>query len=196
MKLDHKKYLFMKTYPGIIFFTLAIIILSACSDEDKNPDWWLKRDYWGEVSEDFNGVLWDGAVIYGRDHSNRERAHPGNVFGIDNYANLLLESLGFHDIPCEVGKHTLYDVNPNRSELPWAGYHTAAGDVLGDYFTLFESEENFIDIISIEGKEVTATFQLTLLPDTTRRRVRIDIPDTLRFTNGFFHTRLNPDERK
>jgi hypothetical protein len=65
------------------------------------------------------------------------------------------------------------------------------GDVARDLFTILESEENYIEVLSLEGDEITAEFQVTFVRDNLEAISNPEVPDTIRFTNGYLHTRLN-----
>ncbi len=171
----------------------CLVCLSCSKDDDFSAIW--NWDYWGEVSADLNGSSWDQALIYGHNHSTMTLSHPGLALSIDVYGDsgFLRESLFLNQIPCDIGKHMLYDVDPNLSDLPRAWYSTilADGDVVGDSFYVLETADNFIDITSLDKSEVIAKFQISFLRDATRGKSNAGIPDTIRFTDGYLHTKLN-----
>jgi len=63
------------------------------------------------------------------------------------------------------------------------------GDVLGDVFKLDKTKDNTIEITEISGNEIKGKFNATLIRDTSRPKY-LESYDTLRFTDGVFHTRI------
>jgi hypothetical protein len=67
------------------------------------------------------------------------------------------------------------------------------GDVLGDVYGPAEGFDNYLNIEMYNSKtgEIKGTFQMTMVK--TRDGGEPVLPDTLRFTNGRFHTRFVQD---
>jgi hypothetical protein len=67
------------------------------------------------------------------------------------------------------------------------------GDVLGDIYSPADGFDNYLNIEMYNSKtgEIKGTFQMTMVK--TRDGGETVLPDTLRFTNGRFHTRFVQD---
>ncbi|MDO6389558.1 hypothetical protein Q4E40_05435 [Pontibacter sp. BT731] len=68
------------------------------------------------------------------------------------------------------------------------------GDVLGDIFKVYgKAVDNYVTITSFNEKtrEVKGEFQVTLVFDQLDNRNDPTAPDTIRFTNERFHTKIN-----
>jgi len=176
---------------------ILIVIATSCSkddDENQNPAWW-SRDYWGEVSVNVNGSLWQNPLILGFDHSTDSTliVHPGLAMVIDVYeSELIRETLDFSQVPCEIGEFELYSIDPDSTDLPRVVYLTilADGDVLGDVYNVDPSNSNTIEIEELIDDEIFGSFNLTLIRDLSRPPTSVNTVDTIRFTEGSFHTRL------
>ncbi len=172
---------------GFVFFT-------ECSDKETNPDWWL-FDYWGEITAIKNNESLERAFIIGYGHpSDTMLQHSGLGIGIDIYneLNTESESLTFIQIPCEIGKYDLVSSDPNFTDLPIVSYLTiVGGDVAGDVYKVDTLKVNVIEITELtDDNEVYGTFELNMFRDTSRPPVSSRSLDTVRITEGYFHTRL------
>jgi hypothetical protein len=78
------------------------------------------------------------------------------------------------------------------SDQPSAAFFTliSDGDVSGNSYYTVDSEDNYIqiDTYNSKTKEIWGSFQLTLA--IYRPRYSDALPDTLRFRNGRFHTKI------
>lgn len=179
------------------FLLLGFFATMGCSEEETNPDWWL-FDYWGEITAIKNNEGLERAFIIGHDHTlNPTLNHPGLTIGIDIYneKNFESESLTFIQVPCEIGRYNLVSTDPNTHDLPTVSYLTIIedGHVAGDVYIVDTTKINVIEISELtESDEVFGTFELNMIRDTSRVPVSILTLDTVRFTEGYFHTRLNP----
>jgi len=182
----------------LIFTVFSFLILFSCSKEMSEIDT-STINYWGESSVLKNNVLWETDLVYGGDHPSLEDSllhHPGLVITIETFNSLgyPIENLAFNEIPCEVGRQSLFKGDPNQVDFPTVSYITIQdgfGDVLGDVYRVVDKFDNFIEILSLENDEIKANFELLMVRDTSRRKVSINSPDSISFTNGFFHTKLN-----
>jgi hypothetical protein len=114
-----------------------------------------------------------------------------NIF-IDRFSkeNYHREGLNISKIQREIGK---FSVHRYKTQPPYSYYSTLVdgGDVLGDVYDLVtEQEDNYVEIEKLSGKEIWGKFQLTFVKDTTFGVADPSAPDTVRLTNGVFHTKL------
>ncbi len=60
----------------------------------------------------------------------------------------------------------------------------ADGDVIEDRFVIFENEDNFIDIQTLDTIEMILidSFKVTFIRDVSDRIDNLSLPDTIRFT--------------
>ena len=186
----------MQDLKSKIIAGLFLILLFTCNkDDDGNPYYW-NRDYWGEATALKNGEQWN-ALIYG--HRRSVPTHIGASFSIDVYdvfgdVGFRRETLHFFRVPLKKGIYEFVkSIAQDSLDSPGVRhlYILQDGDVVGDLFTILESEENYIEVLSLEGDEITAEFQVTFVRDDLESISNPEVPDTIRFTNGYFHTRLN-----
>ncbi len=186
----------MQDLKSKIIAGLFLILLFTCNkDDDGNPYYW-NRDYWGEATALKNGEQWN-ALIYG--HRRSVPTHIGASFSIDVYdvfgdVGFWRQALSFFRVPLEKGTYNLVkSVAQDSLESPGANYIFILqdGDVAGDLFTILESEENYIEVLSFDDDEIAAGFQVTFVRYNLETISNPEVPDTIRFTNGYFHTRLN-----
>lgn len=108
------------------------------------------------------------------------------------------QQLLFQKIPFfpPTGRHKLVSSNPfagcQSSREPQVALYTmlSYGDVGGDSYYVSDSEDNYLQIDSYNAKtkEIKGSFQLTLV--ARKPRSSDALPDTLRFRNGRFYTKI------
>jgi hypothetical protein len=123
---------------------------------------------------------------------NREMDIISELYSQEGY---LRQQLCFIKIPRYIGRHKIVpavsqhcnELDPVYGELFTLNQD---GDVLGDVYNTLESADNFIQIDQFNEKtgEINGIFQLTLVIE--RRGDESRLPDTLRFTEGKFHTKI------
>ncbi|MEL6864866.1 MAG: hypothetical protein AAFP19_10615 [Bacteroidota bacterium] len=189
MRHSSKPLLFRPHSSSFLFLLLFFIVLSSCK---KNPDYWL-RDYWGEIRATKNGEVWEDGLIYG--HLKAEPTHIGSDFNIDVFKNgTRIEDLYLYRIPNIPGYyHFVHSSARDSIEDPGAWYTEilADGDVFGDSYDVLEGDDSYIEVLSRQGDKITAQFQLVMIRDTTWGIGNPSLPDTIRFTDGYIHTKLN-----
>ncbi len=174
-----------------IFIIASIAFLqffpSCKKDKVKYPD--FPEGRWGTAEAKRNGEDWAGAC-----YSRFDAENPGFFgvnFGVYNNNYYYLGSLSFSNIPPQVGsyvvtKRVLWEYEGAR------GYYSIFDiDVpLGDYNIINGAESNYIAIDSYDtvSREIKGRFEVTML---VNKRPSADAPDTVRFTQGTFHTRLD-----
>jgi hypothetical protein len=161
---------------------------------------------WGYLTADMNGAEWSKTYknTYQVTHGIVSYAdEPQGVF----YAVISIlhtpegydrQHLLFQNIPFSphTGRHKLVSCNPyagcESSDKPKVALFEllSDGDVGGDCFYTADSEDNYIQIDSYNEntKEIKGSFHLTLV--ARKPRSSNVLPDTLRFRNGRFHTRI------
>ena len=171
------------------FIVGLVLFFLSCKKEEINIG---SEYYWGNVSANFNNKEWENGKIHGT--SNTLNIGFDIIVDVYNEVGFLRESLHIYQIPKIEGVHSILNsIHQDSTNQPGALYNTLQddGDVLGDVYRLVIGENNFIEISSINGNEVEGAFQVTFAIDDSRDKVFPLAPDTIRFTNGFFHTRLN-----
>jgi len=162
---------------------------------------------WGYFTADMNGTEWNktyrnayqvthGIVSYRDEPQGVFFALKSILYSPEGYdrQDLLFQNIPFSPLP---GRHKLVPCNTyagcESSEKPKVALFEllSDGDVAGDFFYTVDSEDNYIQIDSYNAKtqEIRGSFQLTLANARIPRSSNV-LPDTLRFRNGRFHTRI------
>lgn len=165
----------------------GFILLGSCKeDEDFIPDY-----YWGEASALKNGEEWNPEVI-------AIKSEESFAVFIDGYlqdnGSPYMERLSIAPLPHSNGIYDLFDVktiNVLESDSIQAFYSTSFGDVLGDTYRPDNNSNNYIEILEYNActKEIRGTFNVTLVLSKDDASGPPP-PDTLKFTNGTFHTKI------
>ncbi len=163
---------------------ISCFFLFSCSGDDEFsiPDY-----YSGSVNADFNGKAWS-ALIHGFNVSDI------NTYGIMvanyNSENIIREVLTLARIPRQLGE---YQLSSNLS-LMSSLYTTIVsdGDVTCDIYYLDDDYNNRIEITSFDhnGSNIEGNFELTFYHIRPNYKCDINVPDTLKFRNGVFQTRI------
>ncbi|MCC6461574.1 MAG: hypothetical protein IT260_13960 [Saprospiraceae bacterium] len=112
------------------------------------------------------------------------------------YANGVRESVYFSDIPCVAGSYTFEkDQNSNwANSIPQASLEWVLdGDQsLGGLNVDTSRAGNFIEVIRYDSiqKTVEGRFEVYLINYGSPNNTIFDLPDSLRFTEGKFHLKL------
>ncbi|MGG7666323.1 hypothetical protein [Dyadobacter sp. BHUBP1] len=162
---------------------------------------------WGYLTADMNGADWSKTYknAYQVTHGSTNYAdNPKGVFYTltsilyspegYNRQELLFQKIPFFPMP---GRHKVASCNSyagcESSDKPQVALFESLsdGDVAGDFFYTVDSEDNYIQIDSYNAKtqEIKGSFQLTLANARIPRSSDV-LPDTLRFRNGRFHTKI------
>lgn len=172
---------------------ILLTVLTAFQSCQEEPSL-IPDIYWGEASAIKNGEPWNG-LIY---------AQPDEPYGYGfsisinafNKQQILRENLHFYKIPYIVKKNKIDTIELRiDTVLTGASYNTILddGDVLGDIFDVYNgASENYIRVTSYDENsgEVRGEFAVTFVFDETDNRSDPTAPDTIRFTNGQFHTKI------
>lgn len=163
-----------------------LFALASCDNELKIPNY-----YSGTASADFNNNNWT-ALIHGV-NSNDEITFHIQIANFDS-DNIMREALDIVHIPKMVGSYTL-STNFNE-ETGVCLYKTLAadGDVGCDTYYLVDSPEyeNTLVISKFEnnGRNIEGTFELTFYHIRPDDKCDSNAPDTIKFRNGVFKTKI------
>ncbi len=96
------------------------------------------------------------------------------------------------NLPKIVGVHEIDGCDEQNLTIITGNFITiiADGDVAGDLWCIVPDSLNYLEITSIKNDIVEGKYELTLLRDLKDRPQYSDFPDTLRFRNGYFKTRI------
>ncbi len=186
------------------WFALIMLLFVSCNKDDIPPN-----PTWGNMSVLMNNEKWADryaggqGTIYGGSYRWTEPCQAQYydlVMYLYNSNRFLRESLSFNLADFEPGTKATgqYKILKNQWQCDsvatvYSGYGTIAedGDVVQDVYDVLETEDNFLQIESFDAnsREIKGTFQVTFI--ITRRSTEPStLPDTLRFTNGKFHTKI------
>lgn len=172
----------------IVCLFFSFLILTSGCKKDK-----IRGQYFGTASALLNGTEWKaGKVTCTVDQGcyNGKLGIQFLVYSSEGYAR---ESIGFHKIAMRTGLKKVYPINYlNACNDTLDGtYHTLTddGDVTLDSYNAIPTSDNFLNIEKYDDvtKEIWGTFTIAYEILT---RQSINSPDTIRITNGKFHTRI------
>jgi hypothetical protein len=184
-----------------IFTLLALVLLFACDDEKED------RKGWGTFSANINGTPWENfhpggyEVIEGNKNSFSSGLPCSTSyslgFGLVNEDKFKRFVLSIDKIPLQPGIYEIInrisyhcdDADPAYGEFMTI---TADGDVLEDEYNVVETEDNFLRIDSYDSrtKEIKGSFEVTFVIQYRSPASESPLPDTLRFTDAVFHTKI------
>jgi len=162
---------------------------------------------WGYLTADMYGAEWSKTYKNAYQVTHGVVSHLDEPQGVSydlisilyNEAGARRQELIFQNIPFspQTGRHQLVSCNPyagcKSSDRPRVALFEllSDGDVAGESFYTVDSEDNYIQIDSYNAKtqEIKGSFQLTLA-NARKPRSSNALPDTLRFRNGRFDTRI------
>lgn len=160
---------------------------------------------WGYLTADMNGNDWSKTyknayqVVHGFINDSSSSKEP--YFGIKSIlytpSGYDRQSFTFQRIPFPPKKERYKVVwcDPAGCQFDnevYVSLYTllSDGDVAGDGYKTVESEDNYIQIDDYDAasRQIKGSFQITLA--IVQPRQSNALPDTLRFLNGRFHTRI------
>jgi len=129
------------------------------------------------------------------DWSNGTISLNAETFSDDGF---LRESLGFSEIPAEVGKYELGNFRPLDDGIPGVGYCNIIddGDVLGDCYVVdLTATDNFVEVTYVDTLEriIRGKFTATFVIDLTgayKEKIDPANPDKVKFWNGMFDVKI------
>jgi len=149
-------------------------------------------EYFGVVSANQNEVDWESSEPYAYENFANGTGISLSFPVYDNFERLR-ETLTFSKIPFSPGTYRLEDANLQEDDGKVGSFFSFDDvDLVLAYYVVLESDSSsFITLESFdeETQEVRGTFDVTFIKrnhyDTTQ-----EFPDTLRFRDGVFHTKL------
>lgn len=168
----------------LTFFSLAVLFLFACNKDEG-------RNYWGEISVLKNGEPWSGKIVALQNtFSNPKIDIYIRTFDKDD---IPLDELGFVKVPKQVGRYklSLTSSQPPDDSLVGAKYFHGYDDELYDIYHIPENDStSYLEITEFNKRkgEIRGKFNVTLHRTLAGSW---NGPDTLVFTNGVFHTRID-----
>jgi hypothetical protein len=168
---------------NILLFVFFVLFLSCNKDEEQLPDW-------SEITAKKNGIHWNTKAIafFHYIDSIPQISISANVL---NKNGEMRENLYFGNNPFELGRNIISIRNDNsKINNIYSSYTTLShdGDVVEDRFVVYDKEENFISIITIDtvNLKLCGNFQVTFIRDINDPIDNTNLPDTMRFTDGEF----------
>ncbi|MCE6990616.1 hypothetical protein [Dyadobacter sp. CY323] len=194
----------------ICFIVLLVASMSCNLQYDARP----RNPSWGFFTTKMNGQEWNktyrngyqvvqGLTASGAAGSAMPCKREYYIINAELYTSegYIRQNLYLKKVPIVKGK---YKVIPyimdhcNESDPVYGILYTWIDDgcVIGDEYKILESENNFLQIESYneKSKEIKGTFQLTFVLE--REGSDHTLPDTLRFREGKFHTKIMDLRRK
>ncbi|MFN0174843.1 MAG: hypothetical protein ACKVU0_09375 [Saprospiraceae bacterium] len=166
---------------------LLLFLVAACVKEHLPTI--EELGYWGTTTATKNDIPWVGAPV-SFININHGKGFQIKIDSLDKYG-IRRESLSFSKVPFQPGKNYLVNTFPQIDDgLVGAHYFILDDDViLGNYLLLESDSTSFITLTSFDStsRELRGTFDVTLIVD---HRPDPSYPDTIRFRNGQFHTKL------
>jgi hypothetical protein len=173
-----------------LFFLLYIVLFCFASSCDKNEEPIPEKEFffWGETTALQNGESWEACPFSDFDLADGEKFNLVSDVLINN--NFLVESLGFIKIPFSLGTYTVTSELPINNNEQVGGFFSFQHDdeIRAGYEVTEADNSNFLTITSYDSTtlELKGTFDLTFLKTSGSS----EYPDTVRFTNGEFHTKI------
>jgi hypothetical protein len=173
-------------YMKSLFSLFSLVAITSCAPTPEKPS--LDEGYWGEASALRNGETWRTNPACWISQIDKTTLIVQLDSFIDKY--YYKEGLIINGIPPQVGTYPVKKFKGNEInlhsvlsmwdyDLPLGGYHLLESD----------SNTNRVTLLSYDTltRELTGSFNLSFL---VSGRPYPSYPDTIRFTNGFFHGRL------
>jgi len=181
---------------------LALIVLVISCDKTRP----MPKNSWGYLEADVNGKQWENLYENAYQSVTASIGPTGDSLPCQEtelsissylYTNEMYQRklLILHNVALRKGRYNVAAFNTNACMKPdtiYAHLHLSSddGDVFAGYYNTLESENNYlkIDEYNPKTKEIKGRFQLTLVFGGENNQTQWR--DTLRFTNGKFHTKL------
>lgn len=161
-------------------FCLFLLFFASCKKPVDPID---PFEYSGEASAFKNGVIWTGST-YGSISNN------SIWVTIDSIPYIGVEALTIAKIPLTPGTYPVYySLEPNDSLVTALFSYVNYDDYWEDYIILEADSSSFMTLESYDTitREVNGKFDLTFIK---KHGSNSDYPDTIRFREGIFNTKL------
>jgi len=185
MKPANASYFIKNTmgYTKILLLILAIIAFFSCRKDDDY--------YWGTISAQKNGAPWSAKIRATKSNSDDSKVEI--IINTLDKNDVILETLGFYKVPRVGGQYYLSPTfNASQSDsLIWCFYTNGYLDQLHDsYLPSPQDSTSFFEITEFDSKkeEIKGRFNLIVWPDI---KGSWNAPDSIVFSGGEFHTRIN-----
>jgi hypothetical protein len=179
---------------------MLLCMLTSCQIVGPLP----YQQSWGYLTANVKGKNWKDSYKNAYQLTHVIKGRPGSAIPCQSdflsltshlYNNMgrLKQELTFIKVPLARGKYRIVQLRLGYcqdSDPVYAYLQYLEDDVVGARYDLFEKEENYIEIEEYNPatKELKGRFQMTVVFDN---HGSTEYPgDTLRFTNGQFHTRV------
>lgn len=192
---------FSKLLKHCIF--LALLSL-GCERETTIP-----QDSWGNFSVNVNGRSWEKTfknayqAVRGEAHDSGDttckRVYVYSL--LFNSEGVLEEYLYLSDIPTKPGRYKIVsdrDISCSDSMITSSNFTAFIDyDMFRDRYEVLESQNNYLQIDQYQNggnREIKGRFEVTFVLRSPRSPNSYE--DTLRFTNGKFHTKILPRRKR
>jgi len=190
----------MKKWNLIFYPCILILAISSCKKEetfsDTNPIDPVETE-WGEGKVFRNGKLWTFGCI-----ASASPVYPGKFSLVLNHRNengYLRGQFHFRYFSKQIGtyfpKQYVYEFDSASDSLFTSDFFTTLsdGDVLGDQYVLLKDSAMVFTLDTIVSNgEIWGTFGGTLVKKIGEMEYDPASPDTLVFTEGEYHAKLEP----
>ncbi|KAA6440116.1 hypothetical protein FEM33_05780 [Dyadobacter flavalbus] len=186
----------------LYIFSISILLLTAC-DDFPLP----QMPSWGYLTADMNGKDWSKTyknayqTIQAWDSNDNVSDTFVIMADLYNPYGARRQELYFQNIPSEKGHYTMLKDIPYENKYDRFVYGSlytlvSDGDASGDTYSVLDTEKAFfqIDEAITKTREIKGTFQVTFV--INKPRYDTALPDTLRFRNGKFHTKIMEHKRR
>ena len=188
----------------ILFSMFTIFLLIGCQSDIAVP-----QNSWGYFKADVNGRRWAKtfknayqAVRGSEDYPDSLNRNKISVYSLlFDHTGSLQEQFYFENIPLKPGRYKiLHTKNPSGTDSISVSSSLTTFidyDVFRDEYEVLNSESNYlqIDQYQVNGnREIKGRFNVTFILKSKREFNSYD--DTLRFTNGSFHTKILPRSKR
>ena len=174
----------------IYIIVLSILLFFSCKKEDEPIV--AFDSFWGTVSALIDEVEWMSIKIYARNNTHKGEGINIHITNVDEF-DISRNSIDFSKIPYSLGTYRLENANLQEDDGKVGGFLSFNdSDVLLAYFQILEIDSSsFITLESYDPltNEIRGTFDATFILETQYDTSR-EFPDTIRFRNGIFHTKI------
>ena len=179
----------MKQIITTLLLCLVCIFLSNC-EKSTNPYPDFPEGRWGTSTAKLNGNEWKATCKSYIDVENPGHWSLGFAVHENNY--YFLEGLDFYNVTAQTDSSNVTKVISFKEKEGVRGYYSLfdVDITLGDYHILNDAKPNYFTVDSYDSvsREIKGRFEVTFL---VNRAPDANAPDTVRFTEGKFHARLD-----
>jgi hypothetical protein len=183
----------MKTLKKSLRFLAAFWITASMFSCDKPeevnevPSKWIR----GEGGANFNSKNWEPYSIVTVSPKSKDNGSFYLVLSLRNQFDILIEDLGFSDVPLRQGEYKLYKELIPYDSVTSASFGFMDDDlILKSYFVVEQDSTNFVsvDAYNAVSGEISGRFSVTMAHFQAHTS---EFPDTLYFRNGWYKTTIS-----